>query len=118
MLEFAGDQFFDVRAHAGRDESWALEPGTAQGNRAFDPDTAFAEQFADRDHILIANVPDGTVGADGFQMMDMRARQTRRMRTGKLHMAYLLTVALRSVPFRTRAEVHVTFCQSSDQLKT
>ena len=109
-----GDLFVDIRTQSGGDQSGLLETRAAQGQGALHPDSALAEKSADRNHVLITDVPDGLVGTDGVQVMDMCARQARRMRPGELDMTNLFVVTQRAAPFRASAQVYGTLCQPAD----
>ena len=55
-----------------------------QGNDALGIQPARGEQAADRDHVLIIEMPDLAASADRMQEVDMGADQPGRMGTGKL----------------------------------
>ena len=63
---FAGDQFGGVGPESRRQQPWRFDPRAAESNDALDGQAACREQLADGDDVLVTDVPDRLVPADGI----------------------------------------------------
>ena len=87
VLAVARHLFADQVLDRGADMR-SYQPGfpggrTADGDDPFGGQAAGAKKTTDRDHVLIADRPDGLLRMDGLEKMDMGAYETRRMRPVK-----------------------------------
>ena len=105
-------------AQPGRDQPRRLHPFATHGDYALRGNLAGRQQLADRDDLLIADVPDRAVGPHRVEVMDVCAGQARRMGTLEFNVLHTLDVWHGDSPARCRTEIDRTFGQPGDRPET
>src|SRR5690606_28409472 len=77
--ERALDAGLEARAEPGPEEPRLAHERSAERDHASDRDPTGAEELAERDHVLVADVPDYLPATYGIEEVDVRARQPRGM---------------------------------------
>ncbi len=83
-VQLTGDQFVDRGAEARAQQARLTHRRAGERDHPRHVEFAGAQQPPERDHVLVADVPDAALHGDRVQAVDVPADQTRRMRASEL----------------------------------
>ncbi len=102
LWDFTLHQVCGRSTKPGHNQSRLADRGTAQSDDPLVINHTTAEQFSDRNHVLITNVPNHPLQIHGVEVMNVSTWQSGRMRAGKLHFTQTIDIRKRYVPIPVR----------------